>query len=122
MSVVGRTSCCGVRELQYIEQDYRPLQSVRNVAAALTHPMHNGFAMVFFTDICPLLKVDETGYHHGEPRKYGPKLKEYIEKHQLGKVTEGDYVLNKNSLNLVKMWVWYLDRDAILEKTKMKRA
>jgi hypothetical protein len=45
----------------------------------------------------------------------GTKLAKYIRKHRLGGLTQTPWVENPNSNNLIRVWVWAVNRDAVLD-------
>lgn len=44
---------------------------------------------------------------------YGERFTAYIRKHNLGAVIETEENINPNSGNLLKVWIWTVDHDAV---------
>lgn len=90
---VRSTSCCGVRDIDGLSDHSRNMEG----AFRLFWPQFTG-AFALFT--CPT------------KNKYGERFKKYIEKHKLGSVVETERRKNPNSGNMLRAYLWTLDKKA----------
>lgn len=90
--------CCGVKEISGIRYDYRhprPLKMLRDIWA-MAERAKWGFAFLVFTD-------------HNSTRN-GQKFAEFLRKHDLGEIVETKKKRNSNSGNMVRVWVWGVNK------------
>lgn len=124
---LNRLGCCGIMELQNLSGAHSPQKAMMQFVG-LAYGMHitpqpqpthtpawyrwtedygygglvgERFRFVLFSS---------AGKRH--PSRYGDKLKEYILKHNLGKVIETEADVNPNSNNKIKAFMWQVDHEA----------
>ena len=105
---VNLLACCGVKELHNIRYGLEQIG-----ADGLIHQLaemmygktrtHN-CAFYLFTEVQP------TSWNSG---KYGVNLRDFILTNKLGTVIESDILKNPNSLNMLKVYLWQIDSDAL---------
>jgi hypothetical protein len=98
--VIKETSCCGVIELEGIAS-ISPRDAVVEICSQedIGGNRYANFRFIIFTGVVKEL--------------YGQKLKKYILDNKLGTIIETRAGLNPNSHNIIKVWVWTLDRRAL---------
>jgi hypothetical protein len=100
---IEETSCCGLRELSDLSDTIA--DNVRTVWEDMKD--HETFyPHVFFTD----------AYARGEKASgtNGYKLAQLIEKNKLGVITASPAKINPNSGNKLVVWVWTVDKKALV--------
>lgn len=86
------TECCGIEELYNLD--------VPNPAIITkVYNDSNRRAMIIFHDVVSWSN--------------GSSLASYIRRNKLGSLTSSKKVMNPNSRNIIQMWIWYPDWDAI---------
>lgn len=84
--------CCGIEELYNLgEKPNEVLLFIANNSARR--------AMIIF--------------HDSIERKNGEKLCSKIRRYKLGKVSSSNAVLNPNSMNMIRLWTWYPNFEAL---------
>lgn len=89
---IESTECCGIYELHSLNE--KPV----NAIAVVLENINRDYPMIIFHDV-----VDSNG----------DKLCRFIRRHKLGKVQQSLTKQNPNTNNLIRMWIWYPDYDAI---------
>ncbi len=96
---IFRLGCCGIGELSNFTD---PKNSVCYVAGEIANYRFNGTYIIF----------SRTGVSGGKP------LADYITEHKLGELTTLGAKQNPNSGNALKVWLWKIDRRALLKHSK----
>ena len=95
MTTVRNTSCCGMSELVNIAKQKTPEEVLLKTSNSIITQKRS-----FIIFSCPTQD------------KIGGELKEYIEKEQLGPVFESEEVVNPNSNNNLRVYMWTVATDA----------
>jgi hypothetical protein len=104
---IGHLECCGIKELIGISGHRSGgalLRAILEVAQESSYedddtPWSGNFRYAIFSQ--------------ASNGKYGKKFAVFIREHNLGEVIETGTHINPNSGNLLKMWVWTVDHDAV---------
>ena len=100
MASLNGLSCCGVREIDGLRL-FGVRKSMKDIAPDILH----GCAFVIFTGV-----VSE---NVSENAQYGQRFAKYIIKNRLGEVTASPRRLNPNSQNMLAVWIWTVDHEAL---------
>ena len=105
MIATRKTTCCGLREIYGITNE-----SGIDVIFRVSR-LRLKTALILFTDTVKTLHggalMRHTDYY-GNPRG-GVALADFIQKNNLGEVTQSEPVLNQNSGNIICGWFWKVD-------------
>lgn len=110
---VRETGCCGVLELVDISTIIKPEDVVKKTLEEMVH-LTRTFSrrkpFIYFTSVVKRAIED-----HASDRKddYGLALAAHIEEHQLGEVVSTLPERANFSGNVIKMWLWVPDYDAL---------
>ncbi len=109
--------CCGLTEVNGICGIY-PRTGEHIFLSIATRNCFNG-AVIIFTDASHEgdgyyddddIWVQEEEYEFSD---YAEKLQAFIEEHKLGTVTRSPQMLNSNSSNMIRVYLWQYDHDAV---------
>ena len=114
---VRKTSCCGLRELDYISGCIGPRDVILRMKKSKVFKKRR-FVKYEDDGRTPVYTLDEvypalllfTGV---EREGYGQKLEEFIVANNLGTVTRSETALNSNSDNTICAWIWKVNADGI---------
>lgn len=110
---LGMLNCCGIKEMAGISEHRTPDQALRVFLQLnydqLGHQEQLTGAFFIFSQA-------------GSRSHYGDKLAAYIEEHKLGEVVVVGRKRNPNSGNMVKMFVWMPDVNALKAWAKEHRS
>jgi hypothetical protein len=104
--------CCGVRELHGISIISDPRQAIGYTVAKTCRP--DGFSRCAFI----LFTAAGGGGVEAAAKGYWHRLRHYIEEQKLGEIVEGPPRRNPNTGNWVIVYIWALDRDALVAWAK----
>lgn len=99
---VERLECCGIAEASGLLPEGE--ESFHGICEAVLGCTYLRGPLLIFSDIVA--------------RGRGKKLAAYIRRHKLGSLKESKAVLNRNSGNVIKVWIWQMDREAMLKRYK----
>lgn len=107
---LNRTMCCGQRELHGIQDytDYHPYKKctpVQIISFVQEQMAHGGRDGVFVTFAA--------ANGHGELSHQGEDLAKYIRAKKLGTLFSPRAARNPNSGNMLRVWLWRVDRVAL---------
>lgn len=103
---IAQTSCCGLREIENLS-DYNHTKEAMQAFCKkfLNTDLYGGYtsdkyAFVLFTGV-----IEE---------RYGQRFARFITATKLGKVTGSRARINPNSENVIKVWIWELNKQALI--------
>lgn len=99
---------CGVRCLLDIEQDYQDFHDYDTAAKYIVHKVRKNRLGTSWLGRYPFVMWSSIA-----TSSMAVAMLAYIEKHKLGKVIATDPVLNENSSNEIKVWIWTIDVRAL---------
>jgi hypothetical protein len=104
MEVGDYIDCCGIREISGLSQHRGPAAALKSFCRGVYKTEYGTDASRFRYSIFSQIQA----------RQYGDKFAAYILEHKLGDVIEttGRHV-NPNSGNVLKVFVWTVDHDAV---------
>lgn len=96
---MNNTTCCGIKEYFGIHNSQSPEAALKDIGNHLFKEGYERSGLVFFSDNL-----------NGAVGSPGYAVQKYIEEHKLGNIICTNPKVNKNSGNLIVMWVWEYDR------------
>ena len=119
--------CCAIREVSGISnyEKSTPKNALVHIAERFFSVRHYGInqrkeykatgAFILFSEV---VRYNNRRKRHN----FAEDVKEYIEAHKLGSVNVSDELKNPNSKNIVKPYMWGVDKKALLKFYKKNRA
>lgn len=103
--IVNRLSCCGIVEINGIAiYGDDPKRLLAALAMNPNTPIINRCGWVLFS---------QAWVQCGPPKTYGIKFKEFLESSKLGMVVQLESTLNRNSGNMIDVFLWKVDHEAL---------
>lgn len=100
MPQLERTQCCGIRELNGVQQSGSVALIVLKDAARGFYEEGMGSAFIFFS----------IAQFSAQSKKRGKELTDLIEKYKLGVVQKTHAMLNPNSGRMLTMYMWEVNK------------
>jgi hypothetical protein len=104
---IAPTSCCGLREISGLSYHNTPGEAMREFALGATRLNYVRSGRVLVCSHVIFSAADGAN-------DYGDKFAAYIRRHKLGTIAISRRLTNPNSGNPLKVWVWSINKTALL--------
>lgn len=121
MIVSREIACCGVRELSGLSGHRSAAAAIRAFIANASYTPDHIQKGVVYPPRFRFAVFSQASQPMGKQASYGERFATYLTKMKLGEVTETATHVNPNSGNNLKVWVWAVDHDAMIEWMKKDR-